>query len=182
MTTSCQPYKTALIIGRFQPPHIGHKELFAQALSDGAQKLIIVIGSSQESRTAQNPLTVSEREQLLVPMLEDLKQRFDSAYQIIPVPDINDYPHWVEHVNAFVPPYDVTYSGNVEGGIKLFETAGIPVIKAIFQTDISSTQIRTAIRQGGEWKQFMPPETLALVETLTVEKLIRHTGESILSS
>ena len=57
-------YDVGVIIGRFQPFHQGHKELFEAALAE-AQKLVIVIGSSESARSIRNPWTVSEREDII---------------------------------------------------------------------------------------------------------------------
>lgn len=53
-------YKYAIVIGRFQPPHLGHFNLIANALNI-ADHLILVIGSSNASRSIKNPWTYDER-------------------------------------------------------------------------------------------------------------------------
>lgn len=57
-------YKLAVVIGRFQPVHNGHINLFkeAEALADN---VLVVIGSSFQARTPKNPFTYSERETLI---------------------------------------------------------------------------------------------------------------------
>ena len=56
--------KCGLIVGRFQPIHEGHCNIIKKALSM-CDKLIIVIGSMQESRTQRNPFTYEEREKFI---------------------------------------------------------------------------------------------------------------------
>ena len=53
-------YKHGLIIGRFQLLHNGHKQMIDTAL-ELCDKVVIYIGSSQESRTFENPFTFEER-------------------------------------------------------------------------------------------------------------------------
>jgi bifunctional NMN adenylyltransferase/nudix hydrolase len=51
----------AIIIGRMQPFHNGHKALVDRAFEEGEQ-VIIVLGSATESRSIDNPFTASERQ------------------------------------------------------------------------------------------------------------------------
>ena len=53
-------YKHGLIIGRFQLLHNGHKQMIDTAL-ELCDKVVVYIGSSQESRTLENPFTFEER-------------------------------------------------------------------------------------------------------------------------
>ena len=54
----------AVVIGRFQPIHEGHKYLINEAL-EIADNVIILCGSANQPRTPKNPWTVSERERML---------------------------------------------------------------------------------------------------------------------
>lgn len=57
-------YNTAVFIGRFQPFHVGHKQVVQQALKL-AHQLIIVVGSSNAPRTSKNPFTFEERQHMI---------------------------------------------------------------------------------------------------------------------
>lgn len=57
-------FKTAVIIGRFQPCHEGHLNLIRTALEVG-EKVIVIIGSHNKARSSKNPFTTSEREQII---------------------------------------------------------------------------------------------------------------------
>ena len=52
--------KKGLILGRFQPLHMGHLSLFETVINNG-EELLICIGSSNEERTENNPYSSSER-------------------------------------------------------------------------------------------------------------------------
>jgi bifunctional NMN adenylyltransferase/nudix hydrolase len=54
-------YEYIVYLGRFQPPHIAHIKAIEQGLEQ-ADKIIIVIGSSDSSRSLRNPWNVAERE------------------------------------------------------------------------------------------------------------------------
>lgn len=53
-------YNYAIVIGRFQPYHKGHHELLSLA-KETADKVIVVIGSHNQPRSAKNPFTSEER-------------------------------------------------------------------------------------------------------------------------
>ena len=59
-----KPYDVGLICGRFQTFHKGHEKLIetGQLLCD---RLLILIGSSQECGTKRNPLNINTRTKML---------------------------------------------------------------------------------------------------------------------
>ncbi len=54
----------SVCLGRFQPFHNGHLKCVKEALNN-SDKLLIVIGSSQESRTERNPFSLLERKTMI---------------------------------------------------------------------------------------------------------------------
>ena len=58
-----------LIVGRFQPPHLGHLEIIKQIL-DKVDEIVIVIAAAQISHTIKNPFTAGERLTLLRTMIK----------------------------------------------------------------------------------------------------------------
>jgi bifunctional NMN adenylyltransferase/nudix hydrolase len=76
-------YDYAVFIGRFQPFHIGHKQVFETALSI-ATKLIVIIGSANSSRTPKNPWTASERAAMII------SQDFGGNLDRIKIAKVND--------------------------------------------------------------------------------------------
>jgi bifunctional NMN adenylyltransferase/nudix hydrolase len=62
---SSKQYKVAVVIGRFQPFHSGHYQLMRNAL-DVADRLIIIVGSTNIPRTPKNPFTYSERVRMIL--------------------------------------------------------------------------------------------------------------------
>jgi bifunctional NMN adenylyltransferase/nudix hydrolase len=57
-------YKTIVLIGRFQPPHLAHIQIMKQALQQ-ADQLLVLCGSANQPRTIKNPWTVLEREEMI---------------------------------------------------------------------------------------------------------------------
>lgn len=59
-----KPYDVGLICGRFQTFHKGHEKLVDTGLML-CDRLLILIGSSQECGTERNPLNITTREKML---------------------------------------------------------------------------------------------------------------------
>lgn len=76
-------FEYAVFIGRFQPFHIGHKEVIETALKI-AGKVIVVIGSANRPRTPKNPWTVTERSAMII------GQDFNGQLPRIRIVKVND--------------------------------------------------------------------------------------------
>lgn len=126
--------KTALFIGRFQPFHQGHLDALKQI---SEPEIIIGIGSSQYSKTKDNPYTFVERKK----MIEKQLAKFKKKIKIIAIPDIHNEKKWVSHVKKIVGHFDVVYTGNPVVA-KLFKTKKFKVKKIKTKVKISATEIR----------------------------------------
>ena len=153
--------KTALFIGRFQPFHNAHLSDVKLALKEG-YKVIIAIGSSQESGTKENPFSYEERKEMIERMLKAHKIL---DYDIISVSDINDDKKWVEHVKKIVPEFDIAYTGN-EFTEKLFKEKDIKVRKIKLIEGINATEIRKRILHGNDWRELVPKEVSEYIENI----------------
>lgn len=163
--------RRALIIGRFQPPHLGHMEVFKQVLKE-ADELIIVVGSAQESHAIENPFTAGERILMLSRSLADGGVDLSKVH-LIPIPDVNNNATWVSHVVSLSPPFHVVYSGNPlvrrlfkENG---FETRTQPMFK---RKEYWGTEIRDRMVKGKNWEKLVPKAVIEVMrEIKAVERL-----------
>jgi bifunctional NMN adenylyltransferase/nudix hydrolase len=64
-------YDTAVLIGRFQPIHAAHLQIFERALEE-ANRLIVFVGSATEVRTIRNPWTFDQRKEIIQRAVKDL--------------------------------------------------------------------------------------------------------------
>jgi bifunctional NMN adenylyltransferase/nudix hydrolase len=64
IATDEKKYDLAVIIGRFEPYHVGHEILVNKALMI-ADRVLILIGSSYAPRTIKNPFTYDERVKMI---------------------------------------------------------------------------------------------------------------------
>ena len=85
MTTNEKKLNTALIIGRWQPWHKGHRELFKAAL-DRAEKVAIGVRATFET-DGKNPFTFDEVKKFID---DDLSGEFEGKYEVIDLPNITN--------------------------------------------------------------------------------------------
>lgn len=62
-------YNLLVFIGRFQPFHLGHKQVVKDALQQ-TDHLLILVGSAHQPRTIKNPFTYEERQQMILASLD----------------------------------------------------------------------------------------------------------------
>jgi len=159
--------KKGLILGRFQPFHLGHLTLIKNVINDDVYPLIC-IGSSQKKRSKENPFTKDERKKMIETVLKDLKCK----YEIYEIPDINNYDLYVSHLKNLVPSFDVVYSGNSLVK-RLFMEAGHKVIvpEMINREVWEGSSIRQAILEGGNWEKDVPQAVVDIISDINLEKL-----------
>ena len=154
--------KKGLVLGRFQPFHLGHLELIKSIVNEQIEPLIC-IGSAQHSYTEQNPFTVEER----MKMIEEVMKDLNCKYSIFGIPDINNYDLYVSHLETFVPSFDMVYSGNpiVQ---RLFAEAGYTVVKVnMFNREAwEGSSIRLAMKEDGDWESVIPNQVVNLIHDI----------------
>jgi nicotinamide-nucleotide adenylyltransferase len=145
-----------LLIGRFQPFHLGHLDAVKFALSN-VDELLIGIGSSNKFNEKRNPFTADERKEMIELSLDEPTLEKIKIYHI---PDVNDHDKWTHHIDEIVPKYDVVFS-NDEFTHTLFGKRGIKVISVpLKQREIlSGTDIRVKIRDDQDLSRLVPDGT-----------------------
>jgi nicotinamide-nucleotide adenylyltransferase len=161
---------TALIIGRFQPLHLGHlKVIEVIANSKDVGKLIIGIGSSQFQNTKENPFSAKERREMIKRSL-----KIYIPYEIVEIPDIGDDEKWVSHVESLVGKFQVVYTnGALEK--RLFREKGYEVreTKLFEREKFSGTEIRRRIVKGEKWEDLVPKGTFEVMKKINAEERIK---------
>jgi nicotinamide-nucleotide adenylyltransferase len=169
--------RRGIIVGRFQPPHKGHVEVFRQILRE-VDELIIVVGSAQESHTLENPFTAGERVLMISKALAEAGVDL-SRVHIIPIPDVNNNAIWVSHVVSLSPPFEVVYSGNPlvkrlfkEAG---FETKTQPMFK---RKEYWGTEIRDRMIKGKNWEELVPKSVLEVMKEIKAVERLKDLSKS----
>lgn len=78
-------YDYAVVIGRFQPFHLAHRELIKYSLSL-AEKVIVVLGSARSAPDVRNPFTPSMREEMI-------RACFEGGNGRLVFRSVRDYPY-----------------------------------------------------------------------------------------
>ena len=154
--------KKGLILGRFQPLHMGHLSLFETVIDNG-EELLICIGSSNEERTDNNPYSSSER----IEMIKAVLSSYDCKYAIFEIPDINNNDLYVKHLESMVPDFDIVYSGNAI--VKtLFEKSGYHVVvpKLLNREAWQGVSIRQAMKDGDDWEMNVPAVVTEIISEI----------------
>jgi nicotinamide-nucleotide adenylyltransferase len=161
------------VVGRFQPFHKGHLAVIREILGQ-CDDLIVVIGSAEESHTEKNPFTAGERYQMIV---SSLSARERARVHVIPVRDVNRYSVWVNHIESYVPPFDVVFS-NSELTRSLFAQSGYNVrkTKAYNAKVYSATEIRRRIVSGESWSDLVPAPVARTLRALGAKERLLATG------
>jgi len=92
----------AVLIGRFQPFHLGHQALLEQALAT-APRVVVVIGSAFQARTPRNPFTWQERKDTI---LKSLPAEAQARVTCVPMRDFYDAERWSQAVRQAVEAID----------------------------------------------------------------------------
>lgn len=112
--------KVYTYIGRFQIPHTGHEETLRLAVKK-ADRVIVLIGSSNQARDPKNPFTFEERKSVLESILfrlasEEWERGRDVKYNILPIQDnIYNNNSWLMDVQSSIQSVtsstDITLTG-----------------------------------------------------------------------
>ncbi len=149
--TNFYSMQRGLFVGRFQPFHKAHLEVIKKVQKKTGE-LLIVIGSAQEYRTKENPLSADERKEMINEVLKSEKIKNSKIFTLN---DINSDDNWVAHVEKHVPKFDAVYSGNPRV-VNLFRKAGYRVKEIEMIEGINATKIRENIIAGKEWENLVP--------------------------
>ncbi len=147
-------YRTALLVGRFQPFHLGHLYLVKKALSL-AGRLVIGVGSTN-IRDDDNPLDWTARRSMLEMVLEKegLRDRVD---RIVPLADYFNDQKWLDNVLARAGTFDAVI-GNNPWTNRILGKAGFKVIEVPFfkRYRYEGREIRKLFRAGKTWQDRVP--------------------------
>jgi nicotinamide-nucleotide adenylyltransferase len=154
-----------LLVGRFQPFHLGHLRALQAIRKDRAEEMILLgIGSAQVSHTPENPFTGGERMEMALRALEESK-----AERVLPVPllDIDRHSLWVSYLASLLPVFTRVYTNNPLTRT-LFEAAGYEVLGVPWQDreHLEGTAIRREMVSGDGWRPRVPTAVRKYLEEI----------------
>ena len=153
-----------LLIGRFQPFHLGHLDALQFALSN-VDKLWVGIGSSNKPIQKNNPFTADERKEMI---LSSIDGSISKKIQIFYIPDFENHEKWIENIDSLVPEFGVVFS-NDEFTQKLYSERGTKVIPVTLKDRdvLSGTNIREMIKNEKDWEKLVPNGTKMVLQKIS---------------
>jgi len=160
-----------LLIGRFQPFHLGHLAALEYALST-VDKLWIGLGSSNKPSEKNNPFSAEERKQMILDSIDDsMKKRIE----IYPIPDLENHIKWIELIDTIVPKFDVVFS-NDDLTKHLYSKRNIKVLSIPFtkRDVLSGTNIRDLIISDQKWEDLVPLGTKQFLNSTSAKQRLKN--------
>jgi len=118
-------YSIALIIGRFQPFHLGHLYLIKKAL-EKADKIIIGIGSANIT-DVNNPIDFETRKKVIKAVA--YKEKFENRLsKIVPLNDFFNDKKWLDNLKKQIGNFDIAL-GNNDWTNNILEKTGYKIFK-----------------------------------------------------
>ena len=160
-----------LLIGRFQPFHLGHLDAVLFGLSR-TENLFIGIGSSNKSNENRNPFSAKERREMIISSIEP---SMAEQIKIFDIPDVGDHEKWAFEIDKIVPKYDVVFT-NDEFTQTLFEKREMNVIPVVLKDreKFSGTNIRNLIIEDKNWRDLVPQGTRNVLDSINAKERLKN--------
>ena len=162
-------YKTALIVGRFQPFHKGHLYLVKKAL-EKADKVVFGIGSVNIDNEF-NPLNYKQRKKMLELVIKNEKIG-KRMIKIVPLDDVYNDEKWLKIVKKNVGYFDLVVS-NSEWTNKILEKAGYKIWRVGYYKKnlYEGWRVRKLLTEKRKWEDRIPDY---LIKHVTCSMLYFH--------
>jgi len=174
-----QKYHYGIVIGRFQPFHIAHRELIKHSLTL-AEKVIVILGSARSASDVRNPFTPAMREEII-------RACFPEDAQRLIFRAVRDYPYndhvWTAEIQNIVG--DITET-NENGHTKIavvgfFKDRSSYYLNLFPQWNfeefyvsdkkllgINATNVREKFfTEAADWKEFLPAQAAVALDVFT---------------
>jgi len=160
-----------LLIGRFQPFHLGHLDAVLFGLSR-VENLFIGIGSSNKSNESRNPFSAKERREMIISSIEP---SMAEQIKIFDIPDVGDHEKWAFEIDKIVPKYDVVFT-NDEFTQTLFEKREMNVVPVVLKDreKFSGTNIRNLITEDKNWRDLVPQGTRNVLDSINAKERLKN--------
>ena len=159
-----------LLIGRFQPFHLGHLEALQFALSK-VDKLWLGLGSSNKPIEKNNPFSADERKKMILSSISDsLKNKI----MIYFIPDLDNHVKWIEKIDTIVPTFDIVFSNDpLTDHLYSKRSVQVMTIPFLKRDQLSGTRIRDLIKSDQKWDDLVPSGTKLILENLNAQSRLK---------
>ena len=159
-----------LLIGRFQPFHLGHLAALQFAIPK-VDKLWLGLGSSNKPIEKNNPFSIDERKKMILSSIDDSIQ---NKISIFPIPDLDNHVRWIQNIDTIVPDYEIIFS-NDPMTEHLYSKRNVQVIAIPFlkRDQLSGTRLRDLIKSDQKWDDLVPEGTKLILENLDAKNRLK---------
>jgi nicotinamide-nucleotide adenylyltransferase len=159
-----------LLIGRFQPFHLGHLAALQFAIPK-VDKLWLGLGSSNKPIEKNNPFSIEERKKMILSSIDDSIQ---NKISIFPIPDLDNHVRWIQNIDTIVPDYEIIFS-NDPMTEHLYSKRNVQVIAIPFlkRDQLSGTRLRDLIKSDQKWDDLVPEGTKLILENLNAKNRLK---------
>ncbi|MGB1523388.1 MAG: nicotinamide-nucleotide adenylyltransferase [Marine Group I thaumarchaeote] len=159
-----------LLIGRFQPFHLGHLAALQFAIPK-VDKLWLGLGSSNKPIEKNNPFSIEERKKMILSSIDDSIQ---NKISIFPIPDLDNHVKWIQNIDTIVPDYEIIFS-NDPMTEHLYSKRNVQVIAIPFlkRDQLSGTRLRDLIKSDQKWNDLVPEGTKLILENLDAKNRLK---------
>ena len=161
-----------LMMGRFQPFHLGHLELVKQILDD-CDEVIIALTGSQFNYIEKDPFTSGERIEMIHQTLKENDIDLAKCH-IVAIENQFNIAMWASYLKSSLPHFDKVYSGN-DYVVMLLANSGYTVVppKFLDRDQYSATKIRQMIANDGQWEKLVPSSVSQIIKKINGVKRIK---------
>ena len=158
-------FMRALMMGRFQPFHLGHLDLVKQILAEN-EEIIIAITSSQFNYLEKDPFTAGERIEMIHQSLADSNIDMTKCF-IIGIENQFNIATWASYLKAALPHFDKVYSGNDYVQMLLADSKIQVVLpKFLERQKFNATAIRNMMIHDDNWQSLVPQAVAKFIDKI----------------
>lgn len=167
----------ALMMGRFQPFHLGHLALVKQLLEKN-DEIIIALTGSQFNYLEKDPFTAGERIEMVHRSLKDENIDLSKCF-IVAIENQFNIATWASYLKSALPKFDRVYSGN-EYVKMLLADSGIGVVVPSFldREKFNATKIREMMVNDEDWQSLVPEAVSEIIQRINGIRRIKIISQS----
>jgi len=154
-----------LVMGRFQPFHLGHLELVKQVISECGGVIIAVTGS-QFNYIEKDPFTSGERIEMIHESLKEAAIDLSQCY-IVSIENQENNAMWSSYLKTALPRFEKVYSGNDYVSMLLADSGFLVVPPKFLEREkYNASKIREMISQEKDWQSLVPQAVANVIKKI----------------
>ena len=166
-----------LMMGRFQPFHLGHLDLVKQILEQ-CDEVVIAVTSSQFNYLEKDPFTSGERIEMIHDSLKESEINLSRCF-IVAIENQFNIATWSSFLKSALPHFDKVYSGN-EYVKMLLADSSIDVIEPKFldKPQYNASHIRQMMISDNNWQALVPGAVVKFLQKINGKKRLEVIAKS----